>query len=328
MRQHLRPRKPNARRQQAWRFLAGLWLFLPALAAAAVALPNDDTAAPGKRIAITVTPGHWGKADLPDIQQLLEAVAVEFDAHVADRPAPRLNLRVVPRGTSPRVLYERGPAGEYVVHLSARDERWFQYAYQFAHELCHIVSNFDHKEMNGDEAIADNQWFEESLCETASLFTLKQLARTWTATPPAAKWAAQAPIFAAYAEYLQSEPHRRLAATQSPARWYRENQAALRDNPYLREKNELAAAVLLPLFEQAPAHWQAIAYLNRQKTSAAKSFDAYLADWHAACPAAHREIVRQTMALFGFDPTGAVAEHAAPARLSLLRSGRPANPQP
>lgn len=327
MRQYPRLRKPNAWRRQARRFLAGLWLLLPALAASAAALPPDDAAAPGKRIAITVAPGAWGTADLPDIRQLLDAVAAEFDSHVADQPAPRLNIRVVPRGTSPRVLYERGPAGEYVVHLSARDQRWYQYAYQFAHELCHIVSNFDHKEMVGDEAVADNQWFEESLCETASLFTLKQLARHWTATPPAGQWAAQAPVFAAYAQYLQSEPHR-LAATQAPARWYRENQAALRADPYLRDKNEQAAALLLPLFEQAPVRWQAIAYLNRHKAGAAQSFDAYLADWHAACPAAHRELVRQTRALFGFDPAGTVADNAAPVRLSLLRTGLPADPQP
>lgn len=284
------------------------------------------------KLAIKVVPGNWGAVDARDVQLLLEAVAGEFQAFATspdDAPGP-LTIRVVPRNGSPRVLYERGPEGEYLIQLSARNENWFQYAYQFSHELCHIFSRFDHKERNGHEVATANQWFEEALCETASLFTLRRLSASWasgagwagrTDTSPTRQWAANPAVYAAYADFLGTQEHRRLPAGQTLDRWYRENEAALRTSPYLREKNELVAAALLPLFERNPELWRAIVYLNPDKSSAAKDFPDFLGDWYAACSAADTgrvglvELVGQTMALFGFTPPSPTVQ-----RLSRLSS--------
>lgn len=288
-------------------FAVGLFCALPSLASATVdsvsGNPISGETVPAKNgITITVAPGNWGAAEFRDIQRVLESVAEELRMQVGYPAEARLNIRVVPRGISPRVLYERGPEGEYVVHLTARNERWFQYAYQFSHELCHIFSNFDHKEITDNVAATGNQWFEETLCETASIFTLKRLARTWENSPPARKWVGYAPTFAAYADYLLAKEHRHLPASQSLDQWYQENQAPLRESPYQREKNELAATALLAVFDKVPGAWRAITYLNPDKASAAKEFRDYLGDWYAACPAAQKEVARQTMALFGFTP--------------------------
>lgn len=294
--------------RQALRWIASMFFALPLLASAAVDSSNG--------IMITVAPGNWGTGQLRDIQQVLESVADELRGQVAYSREATLNIRVVPRGGAPRVLYQRGPNGEYTIHLTARNERWFQYAYQFSHELCHIFSNFDHKEIKDNEAVTEHQWFEETLCEMASLSTLRHLARTWADAPPAGKWAAYAPIFAQYADHLLAEEHRRLPAGQSLSQWYRENGIALRQSPYLREKNELAAKALLPLFDKAPGNWQAIIYLNPDKAGSLKGFDDYLTAWHAACPSEQKELVRQTMALFGIDPASAYR----PDLLSLLNA--------
>jgi hypothetical protein len=286
----------------------------------AVAEPEGaDAARPAASgVRIQVAPGHWGRAEPRDIQVVLESVAAEFRPLVARPAQGEVTVRVVPRGMAPRVLYERGAEGEYVVQLTARDERWFQYAYQFSHELCHILSNFDHKERQGDAVATGNQWFEESLCEAASLFTLKRMAANWEARPPGRKWIGYGPLFASYAQHLLAETHRYLPADQSFGQWYAENQAALRDNPYLREKNELVATMLLPLFEQDPRMWQAIAYLNASPASAAKSFSEYLADWHGACPVGTQEHVGKAAKLFG-----AGAGPAAPSWLARLTSKKP-----
>jgi hypothetical protein len=283
-----------------WRW----WLLLAAFAvvgrgALAAPEPSAGQAPASAGVLIQVTPGNWGSADPKDIQVVLDSVAREFRPFVArDDPGP-VAVRVVPRTGSPRVLYERGPEGEYVVQLTARDDRWFQYAYQFAHELCHILSNFDHKERQGDMVASGNQWFEESLCETASLFTLKRMAVSWAEHPPGRKWIGYGPMFASYAQQLLAESHRRLPANQPFGQWYAENQPALHNNPYLREKNELVASMLLPLFEQDPSMWQAIAYLNANPASAGKSFSEYLADWHGACPSGTQEHVGKAMSLLG-----------------------------
>lgn len=259
-----------------------------------------EAATPSAGVQIQVAPGNWGSADPQDIQVVLDSVATEFRPLVTRQQQKVVNIRVIPRGNSPRVLYERGPQGEYVVQLTARDERWFQYAYQFSHELCHILSNFDHKERTGEMVATGNQWFEESLCETASLFTLKRMSASWADHPPGRKWVGYGQVFGSYAEHLLAESHRHLPANQSLSQWYAENQPALHDNPYLREKNELVATMLLPLFEQDPSMWQAIAYLNANPASAGKSFSEYLADWHGACPTGTQEHLGKAMTLLGF----------------------------
>lgn len=276
----------------------------PATAASDNPLSKESRAARTK-LSVKVAPGNWGGADPRDIETLLAAVADEFRSYVADAWQEPVEIRVVPRG-SPRVLYERGRGGEYVVQLSARSHNWFQYVYQFSHELCHIFSRFDHKEHHGEEVASGNQWFEESLCETAALYTLKHLAVSWADNPPARQWAGYGPTLAAYAEFLQGQAHRRLPAAHGIDRWYQENRESLSENPYLREKNEQLANALLPLFEQSPERWRAIARLNSDPASAGKDFPAFLGDWYLACPAEEREVVQQTMALFGFAPPAEV----------------------
>jgi hypothetical protein len=292
-------------RLRRWSIVGGMFAAFASFPPTAAA--NDNPLAHEARVrskpVVKVAAGHWGAVDARDIRIFLEAVANEFLAYVDDdtRAVP-LKIRVVPRGGSPRVLYERGRDGEYVVHLTARDENWFQYAYQFSHELCHIVSHFDHKERHGDEVVSGNQWFEESLCETAALYTLKRLAATWADAPAARQWAGYGPLFASYAEFLQAQPHRQPATSQGMGQWYRDNRVALEADPYLRESNERVATALLPLFEHAPGSWRAITHLNADSASAAKGFADFLGDWYLACPVAEREVVRQTMELFGFTP--------------------------
>lgn len=290
---------------------------LPPAAAGELAL-TPPTRAVGARPSVTVAGGNWGNVAVRDLQLFLEAVAGEFMTYAADPQQSALRIRVVPRAGSPRVLYERGREGEYVVQLTARNDNWFQYAYQFAHELCHIVSHFDHKERHGDQVASGNQWFEEALCETAALYTLKRLAADWAEAPPARQWLGYGPIFASYAAFLQAQPHRRAALGQDVAPWYREHAAALANDPYQREMNERLATALLPLFEREPQSWRAIAYLNADAASAGKGFAEFLGDWYLACPPELRDVVHQTMTLFGFTPPS-----GAPSRLAQLRPPPP-----
>jgi hypothetical protein len=270
-----------------------------------------------KQIAVSVLidAGDWGEGDARDIQLVLTSVAREFLGHV-EAPVNGLKLRVVPRGGAPRALYERGLGGEYVIHLTARDQHWFQYAYQFAHELCHVVSNFDHKAMTGEGVAQDNQWFEEALCETAALFTLKRLSRAWASNPPGRDWIGYGDTFSSYAVHLSSQPHRKLAEGQSLRDWYVANRAVLKGDPYLRQKNEVVANALLPLFEAHPELWQSIAYLNTDSASASKSFPEYLADWYRACP--EKTLPQRVMTQFGFDTNG---HEAPPEAIAALPGG-------
>jgi len=317
-RKAVRPPRPWSvvrRRLRPWQvalLVLGTQVSLPAAALEGKFNPRDPLGYSKKRasadvaLAIEVAPGDWGNASVRDIQVVLDAVGREFLSYVASPRAGDIAIRVIPRAGSPKVLYEQGRDGEYVIQLTVRDDRWYQYAYQFAHELCHVFSNFDHKDRLDNQVPEYNQWFEESLCETASLFTLRQLAGKWATNPPMKNWVGYDQLMSGYARRLIAEPHRYLAADRTFQAWFAEHQAALRNNPYLREKNELVATALLPLFEAHPEYWQAIKYLNPQVTSAAKTFAGYLMDWLAAAP--DKRLPREVLTLFGLGDSSVVAE--------------------
>jgi len=251
---------------------------------------------PASRISIHVERGDWGTARTQDIETVLKSVAdvlvPYFPLHASSR------VLVASSRQGPRVLLEKSPDGAYFVLLNVQDTRWDQFAYQFSHELCHLFANSEHRELSGDVVARDHQWFEEALCEAVSLFTLKQMASSWEHSPPYPHWKDYAPAFREYAERLSGETHRHLPLNKSVADWYAENREALESNPYLREKNEFLATRLVALLEEAPGGLGAIGYLNLEKSSFSKSFEAYLDSWFSCCPEEIRDFTRRVISLF------------------------------
>lgn len=249
------------------------------LAGAAVAQP-----------AIRVEAGDWGGAPVRDVEAVLVSVARVMMADFPQHAAVRVVVRPSPAG--PRVLAERAADGAHQVLLNVRGPRWDQLAYQFSHELCHIVSNYDLRPV---DATRKHQWFEEAVCEAVSIVALQRLAARWQDEPPHASWAAYAPAFHHYAQRLLNAAHRQLDPSTTFAAWYRRNAPAMAADPYLREKNELVATALVELF--AREGLQSVGYLNRH-AAPGSGFAAYLAAWHDCCPETHRPVVRRLLALF------------------------------
>jgi len=263
-------------------------ILLPAialvLATASTAHPQDKT--DGRELAIRPNPKATWDASLRDVEKVLRSAASELWQYFPER---RLEpILVEPKG-GPIVLFRRGPKGEYRVRLNTGSTYWCQYAFQFAHEFCHILCRYTEDEKS-------NKWFEESLCELASLFVLRRMAETWKTDPPYPNWKD-------YAKHLKEYADKRIADTTFPpdgalATWYRENEAALRKNSTDRDKNRVVAGVLLPMFEEHPQHWEAVTWLNTAASKEPRSFEQYLADWHNHCPSRHKAFVRQVAAKF------------------------------
>ncbi|HEX5801436.1 MAG TPA: hypothetical protein VFY24_00315 [Azospira sp.] len=263
---------------------------------------------------IRVEPGGWGEANPRQIETVLYAVADELMARLPDK----LSVPIVVSHTdrNPVALYERGPGGEYRVHLHAKGEKWHLYVYEFAHELCHILSNHDRNV--GPNTVKYNQWFEETLCETASLFALNSLAASWEHSPPEALWAGEANKLRRFFDHLIAEGHRQLPAHAPLADWLRENEAELRQNPYLREKNEVLANLLLPLFSRDPQNWEALAYLNLDPGDARNTLDRYLRHWYDNAPPEHKRFVASVLALLW-------EQQAPPAVADIVAPTQPAS---
>lgn len=169
----------------------------------ALAVPANQS---GDALTIRVEGDDWGSANRQDIEVLLYAVAHALVPATNGQP-----VRTVVVGHTdgaPKVLYDRGAGGEYRVLLHARDTNWHLYVYEFAHEFCHIVANYDEPAHGG---VRLNQWFDESLCETASLFALDKLAGEWQSSPPVPALAGGSRQLRWFYDLLIGEPHRHVA---------------------------------------------------------------------------------------------------------------------
>lgn len=229
----------------------------------------------------------WGGAGSADIKAVCLSAAGEIKKHLPGREFEPISVAYSTRG--PMVIFGLGEAHERRVLLNVQNSYWSQYSYQFAHEFCHIVCNY----RESDKA---NHWFEESLCETASLFAIRQMAESWKTKPPYANWKDYAKSMRTYAdEHMKKiDPLGDLTL----AHWYQRNEEALRKNSTDRPKNQVVAATLLPLFEKTPEHWAALSSLNQWDKTRTLTWKEYLADWHTRVPEKHKKFVVEIAGLF------------------------------
>ena len=238
--------------------------------------------------ALRVAPEGWGDADPVDIERVLRSAARSLAEHVPDRTFP--TLEVSRSTTSPITLYKRGPNGEIRVKLNVEGRRWAQFAFQFGHEMGHIVCGFE-------DYPNPNAWFEETVCEVASLFVLGRMAESWKDRPPVPNWKDYAAALRKYRDDRMAGAA--LPKGTSPADWFREREASLRKDAVQRDLNLKMAAGLLPLFEEAPERWAAMASLNAVRGDASRSFARYLSDWSRSAPEKHREFIGKIADRFG-----------------------------
>lgn len=243
---------------------------------------------------VTVESTQWGEASPEDVRAVLQSVIEAVSPYLASRQFGNILIRNGSAG--PVSLYEKSSKGEYIIELDVQGRHWAQLAYQFSHELCHLMSNYDLAPNN----VSHQQWFEEALCEAFSLSALDRMANQWAKQPPYPQWQDFAPKFTAYKQKMLKEAHRQLPKGTSFKYWYRQHQTQLSNNPYAkqRELNELVSLSLLPLFDAIPANWVAINYLNLGDDSKDKSLQKYLSDWQTNAPLELRPVVKKVQQLF------------------------------
>jgi hypothetical protein len=255
-------------------------------ALAAVALASVPARA-ADTLEIRVADADWGEVDPARIMVVLEDTARELQRlFPADAP---LQVLVSPTSRVPMVLFERTPRGEHHVLLRARGTRWAHYAYEFAHELGHILTK--HGRHARDPHAARHQWFDEAVCEMLSVYALRRLA----ARVPDDSGAP----YADFADLVLGEPHRRAAREMDLGAWLRAHEAALRADPYQRARNEAVTTRLLEIFGHE-SRLRALAYLNAGTDPVPGSFRDHLEQWYGRTPPALQPAVHDVLAAFGF----------------------------
>ena len=243
-------------------------------------------AANSEGLRIIVMPGDWGDSQTADMKKVVDSAAHPIASLLSGESfAPILIER---SQSGPITLYKRGQGNEYIVKLDSSNRAWAQLSFQFAHEFCHILCNY----RNVDNP---QMWFEETLCECASLYSLRRMGKNWETNPPYSNWKN-------YSTALTNYANARIEAQRSKAgtlpEFYRSNKPELEKNATNRELNNFIAVKLLPLFEENPKAWQTVRYLNLGPASENKSFQHYLAGWHQRVPEEHREFISKVANAF------------------------------
>jgi hypothetical protein len=209
-------------------------------------------------------------------------------------PDYKIEPLVVTRGRSgPITLFQRNDRGEIVIRLDTEKTFWCQYAYQFAHEFCHVLCGFR-------DADRGNKWFEEVLCETASLYAMRAMSRAWKTTAPYANWKDYRDSLR---DYVDDVTRKRDMVYEIYAKglpeFYRTHQSTLEKDPASRELNGAMSLVFLQLFEQRLERWESVRWLNSTPPREGDTFAVYLQNWHDAAPAKHQSFVKKVADLYG-----------------------------
>ena len=238
---------------------------------------------------ICVSPCGWGLSLPSNIEALLVDTAshlnrllrTPFTGTIVVVPAP-------PSDPAPMTHYRPSSNEPFRIQLAAGDRRWAQFAYQFSHEFCHIVSDYERLREN------PNGWFHEAICELASVFTLRCMAERWSSCAPYPNWVEYWDSLLSYAEDCLSSEDHRLPAETTLSAWLLAEEETLRKDRYLRDKNATVAYSLLPIFESDPRGWNSI----RKLSDSSASFRDYLHDWHSTVDPVDRPFVNHILNAF------------------------------
>ena len=188
----------------------------------------------------------------------------------------------------PITLFRSSLEEPFTILLPARGKHWSQFAYQFSHELCHVLSDYERLQDSR------NKWFHEAICELASIFTIRRMAEAWPTRPPYPNWAGYAQSLASYAEGCLAKDERRVPADMTLSTWLLSEEEDLRQDCRQRDKNAVVAYSLLPIFESEPTAWNAI----RRLPDSSAMFREYMFEWHTWVEPAEKPLVKRLLDAF------------------------------
>jgi hypothetical protein len=124
--------------------------------------------------------GDWGATYPEVIEQLCTFAAEALVAPLSEAEArsmpQRIDVQHNRRG--PWTLFDYDD-DSVTIELSAYDNYWSKYLYQFSHEFGHIMCNYDWP----DDAANRFRWLEEACCGGVALYCLERLGQMALADP-------------------------------------------------------------------------------------------------------------------------------------------------
>lgn len=245
------------------------------------------------KIKLHVSHDDWGDIQSKEIAILLQDTAFHIN-RLLRFPFDE-KIWVVPSQVNhPKVLYRSSPKDPYTIWLSARDNYWCKFAYQFAHEFCHVLSGHENLKEN------PNNWFHEAICELSSMFTIRCMAVRWRTHPAFPNQKVYARSLSEYGQNLLDNQDAQLPANTSLHSWLSSHEDELRQVPVdqkeQRNNQALVASHLLPIFEKIPNGWNAI----RKLPNSTDVLSDYLVAWYLAVDSQDKNFVVRLSDVLGY----------------------------
>lgn len=196
----------------------------------------------------------------------------------------------------PMVFYEKGDQGEFIISLGSHDTQYGRYIYQFAHEYCHIRTNYHDNNLKLG-------WFEESICETSSLFFLDIMAPIWKNEVPYEHMREYDYILSDYSHNAKSLPEKTLPKDLSFQEWYTKQKIIFETAPFDKHnqrRNEycIIAKQILPLFHQYPELWNLLTYWNKWELDSNDFIDNAFIKWLSILPEEKKSVAQKLINIF------------------------------
>jgi hypothetical protein len=228
--------------------------------------------------------GNWGGSAQRDVTVVIERMRVAClngVALVSDRQPDRLHVDDRPNG-GPSVWLQTAAPTTAWINLVVGPRDWCKLAYQFGHELGHVLCNSwqsDAKPRN------PCQWIEESLVEAFSLRGLAILSENWALAPPFPNDGGFAGAIRDYTEEVKAR-YRAAAYDQGAGAglgaWFGTHEKSLSVDGGL-DAARGAVATMFDLVQANPAMLEDLGALNRWPGRSGVALSDYLAKWETSC---------------------------------------------
>lgn len=186
------------------------------------------------------------------VHDLLLSVDTNFSSALNIPPFSTRNCIIEYRDEGPMCS---NIAGVHFIFLHVTGNSFQQWLYQFSHEYCHHL-------INGKmtSSIYGLMWFEETVCDLASLYQLHTIYNQWSTHSNQIK-KALSPTFREYLSLYLPEHKQLFSATHHPgflSLW----EQILFEPKYHRDHYNAIATKMFPLFVENPSLWKMILYFG------------------------------------------------------------------
>jgi len=241
-----------------------------------------------------LTHSGWGETNEKMLVDVLSDTAAVLFEHVSEERIRDIKVAVFswellpPNPNYGGRSYTSGDV--FNVYLKSYGNDWRRYISVYAHELCHVLDANSRTPTN-------YRWFEETLCQVASLHVLRAVADRWSVSNSAYK-REYAPRLREYYDFLLYQRKNTLPDGHSLATWFSTQGHGLASKWEDYSKNDVIARRLFPYFVAYPGAWDALSWLR--EAGDARDLPEYLARWHDVSPRPHKRFIRELASEFGF----------------------------